>query len=830
MPMRVEIPKPNSSDIRPLTIPFSAERVKQTALMMISSPYVETIWKEQSVGFRYLRNRITSHICLLDEAIEKYGLGNFEFLTADLKKYYDFIPHDNIIRVIKDLPIGKGAKKFLINTMRAPILKKSSRNEWEVIIPHIGTPQGSVISPLLANHNMHNFDKLSIQEGIVFRRFADNIDLVRPLDNSQGTREEFIKLIESHIPSGTTMHPTTRPDKTQWITSDVDRRTLGIYLNPMVPQVDCVMAYGLEEEPNPIDAKKLKFKYVKYNQTLESCRKLYNVQRPPANPTEVYEWTSQRNENIISIRILWNKHIIPKGPNASRLLETQSIQNMMRHMYDNKYQLPPLRRYLNTSYTRYLNKDADEKFKQYVIEKVKSEVIPILTDTQENEKYTQTEKYIINPNYVHKFEVIPHTEKPISKYIDNPDIEYLITPDLLPKYLWYNGIKCEINSEHPVPELNREGFDKYDNPIYTSVPTIGWNGVEYCKRSYFRKIEKDERTYDRIYQGYSTTYKQRLNQFLKEEIAIDLLNYIAELNAEFNENRSRFFNNRGGKIESTMIRDNIESLERFLRNAAKYDKYIYDKYKEFIQPRLTPGKLEFLDIPTMTKVAEVQIPLGRSDSRFVKGYDYRLCIDFYPYPEFIRKTSIPQPEMNIESHILHVQTEPKREITIGPNVIIGEAFIPENQFKDKPELLLESKRIDEYLSPDEKTIDIDDYAELIIREIEPYIGFAVVGQRLEKALNYIGRLLMESEHIYESRRQAQYEMINDIESEIYGIHTVICRSLDSGYPASIEFINAYHKNRGVMYKRNRKPVMQQPTATLMNAQYSIYDPLTRITY
>jgi retron-type reverse transcriptase len=787
MPLRVEIPKPNSNDVRPLTIPHSIERVRQTMLMNISSPYVEQIWKEESVGFRYRRNRITSHICLLDEGIRRFGQGKFEFLTADLKKYYDFIPHANMKKVIKEIPLGRPAQKFLVKTMMSPIMKSSGRKEWQPIYPDKGTPQGSVISPLLANHNMHNFDKQCISKGIVFRRFADNIDLCRPLDNSQGTREEFIATLESFIPDGTTMHPTSRPDKTQWITTETDRRTLGIYLDPEKSQVDCVMAYGLEEDPNPIDARKLKLEFPMYKKTWKEIQESYPEQEPPLNPTECYRWTSQRNEDILSIRLIWSgSRILQDKGNASGLKETVSIQDMILKLKDPKYKTP-LRRYLNTKYTRYLNSKAHQS--------LKSEVRRIFHETIFGAPQTA---------------LVPNQSRPITHYVNQIDDERVVTPDNLPRYFYYRGRALKANLEQVI--LGNE--------------TTGYDGITYYKYSYIRQIEKkDGRTYDNIYKQRSTTYDTRIRRALQDPNIIRLIEYIAELNSDFNETVSRSINHQSrGNIHRAIVA-NQTKLRSMIHLLAQRNPHIPDMFKEFIQDQIEPDSLRFRE-PDYTKLlATTLIPLHRSDARFIKAYDRELDLEFYPYPDTKLMTYTTNETIYYQAPKVYQVDQATRPIPHDAveGVIIGSGITPE---PTTPEQILEQAQIDQYLTENEQTMNIDDYAMMLFREFEPYIKYKAIEQRLERAIERIAHILAQAGESYEARRTAQYEHINDIESEIYGIHTVINKSVDSGYAPSIDFMEAYRRNRGSFHKRAKVNIPN----TLGNAQYHIYNPLIRLTY
>jgi len=158
---RVMIEKANGGQ-RPLGIPTLRDRVVQTAAKLILEPIFEADFLDMSYGFRPKRSAHQA----LDEIKAALQAGKRAIYDADLKAYFDTIPHDKLMACVEMRVADRSVLKLIRQWLKAPIeesggqgkpLKRQRSGE--------GTPQGGVISPLLANLYLHWFDKLFHRKG-----------------------------------------------------------------------------------------------------------------------------------------------------------------------------------------------------------------------------------------------------------------------------------------------------------------------------------------------------------------------------------------------------------------------------------------------------------------------------------------------------------------------------------------------------------------------------------------------------------------------------------------------------------------------------------------
>jgi RNA-directed DNA polymerase len=155
---RVYIDKPGGGK-RPLGIPTVADRVVQTACLLVLEPIFEADFEECSYGFRPQRNARQA----LEEIRGLIGLGYQAVYDADLKGYFDSIPHGRLLACVRMRVADRAVLKLISMWLKVAVVEGAQGSGAGALLGkrnRQGTPQGGVISPLLSNLYLHWFDKV----------------------------------------------------------------------------------------------------------------------------------------------------------------------------------------------------------------------------------------------------------------------------------------------------------------------------------------------------------------------------------------------------------------------------------------------------------------------------------------------------------------------------------------------------------------------------------------------------------------------------------------------------------------------------------------------
>lgn len=151
---RVHIPKPDGRT-RPLGIPTVKDRIVQMAVVLVIEPIFEADFLDSSYGFRPGKN---AHQAL--EAIAGHlQAGYREVYDADLQGYFDTIPHDQLMKCLEMRISDSRVLNLIRMWQEAPVVERDEDGQTKATRPNQGSPQGGVISPLLANIYLHWFEK-----------------------------------------------------------------------------------------------------------------------------------------------------------------------------------------------------------------------------------------------------------------------------------------------------------------------------------------------------------------------------------------------------------------------------------------------------------------------------------------------------------------------------------------------------------------------------------------------------------------------------------------------------------------------------------------------
>ena len=192
---RVDIPK-GDGRTRPLGIPTVKDRIVQQAVRLVIEPIFENSFAAGSYGFRPKRG---CHDALRE--VDRLIKEGFTYVVdADLQAYFDTIPHASLVEQIEVHVIDGKVLDLIRSWLKADILKGAE--QWT---PVQGSPQGAVISPLLANIYLNPLDHLMATKGYRMVRYADDfVILCRTREDAVAALDEVRTWVTEN---GLTLHP-----------------------------------------------------------------------------------------------------------------------------------------------------------------------------------------------------------------------------------------------------------------------------------------------------------------------------------------------------------------------------------------------------------------------------------------------------------------------------------------------------------------------------------------------------------------------------------------------------------------------------------------------
>jgi RNA-directed DNA polymerase len=310
---RVYIPKgPGSKKLRPLGIPVVRDRVGQEVIRKLLSPIFEPMFHEASFGFIKGRNCHQA----IERVLELHRRGHKVVLDADIAGFFDNIPHsiimDAVAAEIADGNILRLVEKFLnAGVMENGIFKPTN----------IGTPQGGVISPLLANIVLNHLDWQLHEAGYQFARYADDFVVVCQ-DHRQA--QEALALVKRVLEE--TLGLSLSPEKTKITSFGKGYDFLGFTLSSRSRRIR-------EKSVQKFKAKIRELTIRKRNLDAKAIEKLNRVIRGTANyfatSFSTNRWTFQKLDSWIRMRLRCMR-VKRKNYNDNRKLRVNYFRHKLK--------------------------------------------------------------------------------------------------------------------------------------------------------------------------------------------------------------------------------------------------------------------------------------------------------------------------------------------------------------------------------------------------------------------------------------------------------------------------------------------------------------------
>jgi len=190
------IPKPRKKENRPLGIPTVRDRIVQAALRAVIEPIFEKDFLPNSYGFRPGRGCKDA----LRQVAYLLKNGYHYVVDIDIRKYFDTIPHDKLMARVEEKISDSRVLKLIRQFLQQPAIEQSMEIE-----PEAGTPQGAVLSPLLANIYLSGLDAEMSGRRTEMVRYADDmVILCKSMEMAEYALATASRWIEA---AKLTMHP-----------------------------------------------------------------------------------------------------------------------------------------------------------------------------------------------------------------------------------------------------------------------------------------------------------------------------------------------------------------------------------------------------------------------------------------------------------------------------------------------------------------------------------------------------------------------------------------------------------------------------------------------
>jgi RNA-directed DNA polymerase len=190
------IAKLGSQEKRPLGIPTVRDRVVQTALRMVLEPIFERDFAAHSYGFRPHRG-CKDALQRVDSLLKQ---GYHWVVDADLKSYFDTIPHSPLLERVEEKVVDGRVLELLQTFLTARVMETAEG--W---VPEGGTPQGAVVSPLLSNIYLNPLDHQMAAQGYEMVRYADDFVILCPTEEQ--AQQALVQVQQWTEQVGLQLHP-----------------------------------------------------------------------------------------------------------------------------------------------------------------------------------------------------------------------------------------------------------------------------------------------------------------------------------------------------------------------------------------------------------------------------------------------------------------------------------------------------------------------------------------------------------------------------------------------------------------------------------------------